>query len=57
MSSTGPSPVRAIYTDSDLEEFKKSQCFKDLVQFVRVCGDKVEGLRNSEAGDPSPVSE
>jgi hypothetical protein len=48
--------MRAIYTEPDLEEFKKSQSFKDLVQFVRVCGDTVEGKKNSETtSEPSPV--
>lgn len=56
MSSTsGPKPLRAIYTESDLNEFKKSQSYQDLVQFVRVCSDLVEGKNNSEASECSTV--
>lgn len=55
MPFPGPKPIRAIYTGPDLDEFKKSQSYKDLVQFVRVCGDCVEGKKNSDAADPSPV--
>ena len=48
-------PIRAIYTEVDLEEFKKCQSYQDLVQFVRVCGDVVEGKKISEASEPSTV--
>lgn len=58
-SSSGPKPIRAIYTEPDLEEWKKSQSYRDLTQFVRVCGDSVEGKKISDARaiEPSPVSQ
>lgn len=54
-SSTSVKPARAIYTDEDLEKFKDSEPYKELVHFVRVCGEAVEGKKISDATESSTV--
>ncbi|CAM9453250.1 unnamed protein product [Ectocarpus fasciculatus] len=40
-------PVRAIRTVADLNQFKQSPTYKELMTFIRLCNDAVMGVRAS----------
>ena len=53
-----PSPVRpnrGIYSPSDLEHFKKSDVYKEINNFVRLCGDSVIGKKISDGDNTSEI--
>ncbi len=44
-------PQRAIFTQRDLESFRRSKTYKDLVSFVMKCNRAVLGLKISWRSD------
>lgn len=37
-------PIRAIYEENDLEEFKRSNSYKEIISFVKACSESVTGV-------------
>lgn len=43
------SPQRAIFSERDLNEFKKSESNQQILEFISVCADSVRGMKISDA--------
>jgi hypothetical protein len=48
-------PVRKIFDERDLEEFKKSDARIDIVKFVSMCAKSVVGKKVSDCTETSPA--
>jgi hypothetical protein len=48
-------PQRGIYSESDLNHFKTSDVYKEINNFVRLCGDAVIGKKISDGQITSEV--
>lgn len=38
-------PSKSIYEESDLEEFKRSKSYQDIISFIKICSESVVGLK------------
>ena len=48
-------PLRAIFDENDLEEFKRSQSFKDILNFVKACSESVIGIAIPNSSSESNI--
>ena len=46
-------PTKSIYEESDLEEFKRSKAYQEIISFVKVCSESVLGMKLSSEFDCS----
>uniref|UniRef100_A0A7S3Y2V7 Serine/threonine-protein phosphatase 2A activator n=1 Tax=Heterosigma akashiwo TaxID=2829 RepID=A0A7S3Y2V7_HETAK len=48
-------PGRAIYNIQDLQHFSKSRTYSELMMFIRICNEKVKGLKVSDIQEHSEI--
>lgn len=48
-------PQRGIYSESDLNNFKNSEVYREINNFIRLCGDAVIGKKISDGQITSEV--
>jgi hypothetical protein len=45
-------PLRKIFSEKDLEAFKKSPACAEIIEFVKICADAIIGLKVSDTSYP-----